>query len=300
MVLDPHQGGGGGGVLSHLQKALERICRLTIPVEGVQMCWFGEGKYALFLVNVDAVPSLRSATSDIDNLFSRFIQRAHSRRSGVECREMSEIKWHSVGDMMGSRAVVALSEFCSKVFHDSTFQEWLVARDDMFWGGNGNTSSARHAGSSNGIPSSPVRAAASQRPQSAPRSAPGSIGSSEYSGRDRARGRGGYGAGGSGSGVPARHGAHMSSTTSAHGPFSHSNTRHTAGATGGSGTGSRSNLTSRNGSLVQGSGRPSSAPRARGPSGGVSAPYSASDVVAARRGTPKTHSMTTGSKYRNY
>lgn len=102
----------------------------------------------LFLVFVDAIPGLHQASSSIDRRFSQFINSGNSRQTGHECREMSELKWHSVVDLMGTRATVKLSAFAQKVFHDNTFQAWLVACGDKIISGTSNVDhTATHSAS---------------------------------------------------------------------------------------------------------------------------------------------------------
>jgi hypothetical protein len=133
------------------------------------MCWVGEGKYVLFLISVDAIPGLQTASSSIEQRFSRFINSGHARMSGHECREMSELKWHRIVDLMGQRAIVKLSPFAQKVFHDDTFQTWLVSRGDKIAPGPAPVS-ARAAPASLHAADRPHLA----RPMSAPRAYPSS------------------------------------------------------------------------------------------------------------------------------
>lgn len=97
----------------------------TPPQPGVEVCWLPRGKYALYLVHVDAVPGLRAATADIEQKFAAFVSSPKYRAAPHEYKEMSGLRWASAARFV-SPPFPKANTWAVTVFSAAAVKEWLT------------------------------------------------------------------------------------------------------------------------------------------------------------------------------
>lgn len=95
------------------------------PQAGVEVCWLPRGKYALYLVNVDAVPGLRAATDDVDQKFARFVNSVAYHSAPHDFKEMSSLRWMPAARFV-SPPFPKSNSWAVSVFSAATVKEWIV------------------------------------------------------------------------------------------------------------------------------------------------------------------------------
>jgi 8-oxo-dGTP pyrophosphatase MutT (NUDIX family) len=116
--------------LSALKSLSSTIANSDVSSDSILTCYYPGGKYVLYLVNVDAVPALRGATSDVTTTFDKFIKRPHLRnkkKATSEFLEMSSLDWVDLNTILarlsafgsGASAIrgeCGLNEFAALIF----------------------------------------------------------------------------------------------------------------------------------------------------------------------------------------
>ena len=114
--------------------------------QGVEVCWFGDGKYILFMVCVDMIPDLGNSLKDIVSKFDGFMKSFKKHFAPHEQVEMSALKWVPLDGVL-TNASFPLSEFARKLMSKSELQEWIGSRSRQF----SATSSVGHLPTSHAV-----------------------------------------------------------------------------------------------------------------------------------------------------
>ena len=102
--------------LSALKSLSSTIANSDGSSDSILTCYYPAGKYVLYLVNVDAVPALRGATSDVTKAFDKFIEwprLRNKKKATSEFLEMSSLDWVDLNTVLAERG---LNEFAALIF----------------------------------------------------------------------------------------------------------------------------------------------------------------------------------------
>ena len=135
-----HQQTRPPSIIDTLRHHLNLVCNGK-SVPGIDVCWFGGGKYLLFMVSEVAVPGLQQEVADIDTKFSRYINSHKSYYAPQEQVEMSELKWLRLSELHSAPMTV----FARKVMGDPVVKHWIRSVS----GGGSAAAPAQYAASHN-------------------------------------------------------------------------------------------------------------------------------------------------------
>ena len=119
-----------GGVVN--VDALRAVLRANndptaLPQAGVEVCWLPRGKYALYLVHVDAVPGLRAETEHAERKFAAFVASPRYRTAPIDFKEMTGLKWAPAARLV-SPPFPKSNPWSVTVFSAGAVKEWLTAK----------------------------------------------------------------------------------------------------------------------------------------------------------------------------
>jgi 8-oxo-dGTP pyrophosphatase MutT (NUDIX family) len=119
-VLQAKSGGFKPWVITTLKDRFDILCAgRTVP--GIDVCWFGGGKYILFMVQVDAMPEISQDVYDIEAKFAGYIHSNESYSSPDEHNEMSELKWVPLSSVLS----LQLTVFAKRLLSEPTLIHWI-------------------------------------------------------------------------------------------------------------------------------------------------------------------------------